>query len=718
MPTDLDADVALIHVAGGEPRHTPPPGTLAESPPRRAARGRAEDLIFLSFGLTAARAPAPALLEQLARLAADSFYGTPGSVTAALRQAVAEANDHLLHTNRDLEAPVRLQGRLAAGVLRAQDLYICQCGGGQALLIREGQVTRLASDDAQPLGVGSSPLIRYHHLQVLPSDLVVLTTASPPVWSDATLAGLAGMEAGPALNRLLAATAVDLTGVLFRLAPASPTARVQPGPGREAAPRRPRTEAAAAGMPRPRRQPEARHGRMPAISATAQGASLQTRRAWAAARAGLSRAGASLTAGALALLARMAPGLADPIRPGPVSTRLMAGTAVGVPLVMVLIASLLYLRSGRAELYQEYLGQAQSAVVAAQLKPSPEEAWPDWQAALVWVDMAESYRRTDETRALRAQIQATLDSLNRILRVEYRPTVSGGFGGGARLTALAASSTDLYVLDAERHKIWRAWNTGRGYTIDRDFSCLDGEGSVEGMGLPVGLVSLSEAGALPQAGVVAVDADGTLLYCAPETPRAASQLTPPSTGFGRIQAVDVFGGRLYVLDPVANAVWVYEARGGLFTSHPSLFFAEGVRDLSQAIDLALAQDQLLLLYADGHVESCRRVTETDLGGGVRIRVECESDSRFQDDRPGRGPSDQIPGAQPLQMVYSPPPEPALYFLDALSDSLFVYSMRLVYQGQVVPTAAFDARPSAMTVGPPNDLFLAVGSQVYVAQPGR
>jgi hypothetical protein len=42
-------------------------------------------------------------------------------------------------------------------------------------------------------------------------------------------------------------------------------------------------------------------------------------------------------------------------------------------------------------------------------------------------------------------------------------------------------------------------------------------------------------------------------------------------------------------------------------------------------------------------------------------------------------------------------------------------MRLVYQGQIRPAEPFDELPSALALGPPNDIFLAVGDQVYFAQ---
>ncbi len=729
MPVNLDADVALLHVAGGEARVTAPPGTLASTPPRRAGRGRAEDLLFLTLSLVGPRPVSPGLVDHLAQLAADSFYGTPGSVTAALRQAAEEINDNLLDANQDPREPRQLEGRLMAGVLRGHDLFLAQCGVGQAILVRPGQVTRLTSEEAagRPLGQTASPFVRYHHVEAQAGDLVVLTSAPPPGWSDPTLSALSGLEPARALDRLVAASSADLTGVLLRVTEpgtaatplGAPSAAARPS-AREAAsgrsqPARP-VRPAAAGL----RQAQARPARAARPAPRPKGpsrlAALRVRLEPVAARAG-----ALLTAlgqRIVNLVTRLAPGLAEPPRLGSFRPGALAATAVAVPLIVVAIASVVYFRQGRGEQFQEYLAQAQAAIVAAQLKTDPQEALADWRAALGWIDLAESYRRTGDSQELRQIIQEALDSAELVLRLDYRPAISGGFGGGARLTAMAATTTDLYVYDAERQRIWRAWSTGRGYEIDRDFDCLDGQGSVPGMGEPIDLVALNEPGILGVAGVVAVDQDGTLVYCGPETPKAYSELTPPATGLGRIQAIEVFSNRLYVLDPEANSVWIYDATGGLFAGNAGLYFVEETPDLREAIDLALAQDQLLLLFADGHMESCRRSVETDTGGGTRISVECERDLRFQDERAGFEPSDHILGATPRAMVYSPPPEPSLYFLDSESGDVYLYSMRLVYQGRFLPAEPFEAVPNAIAVGPPNELFVAVEDQIYFAQPLR
>jgi hypothetical protein len=224
-----------------------------------------------------------------------------------------------------------------------------------------------------------------------------------------------------------------------------------------------------------------------------------------------------------------------------------------------------------------------------------------------------------------------------------------------------------------------------------------------------------EPGALGVEGVVALDGNGQLLYCAPGVAPLTGTLMPPDIGWGNIEDIDVFQDTLYVLDTHTNAVWLYDAADGLFSGAPSFFFAEAVIDLSSVQSIALAQDELILLHQDGHLDRCRRTVDNAPDGSLRIRVECDPEPYFEDEREGYQPSVHIPGALPMDVVYSPPPEPSLFFLDLLSGGVYHYSMRLVYQGQYYPEIPFEAGVSAITYGPPNDLYIAVGDQVFYTQ---
>jgi hypothetical protein len=706
MGLSLETDVAFLHIAGGAARITPPPGTLAQTAPRRVARGRSQDMLFLNIGLDAPQSASPSFIDHMARLAADAYYGTPGSVTSALRESAAVINDHLVDMNQGEDGSKQHHGRLMAGVLRENDLYLAQCGSGQAILIRPGQVTRLISEEAakRPLGLSLAPQVHYHHLEVQTGDLLILTTFPPPLWSDTTLSGLSALDPMQAIDRLVAASSHDLTGIMARfIAHGERPALMEMDPSSHAD----------VVEQQPPQQPDSQVRRKPAeprrVSERPRGSEAISR-----ARTKVRSWTTSIIMAASNIVGRMAPGLAEPPSPSAISSRMLVATAVAVPLIVVAIAAAVYFGRGRSQQFDTYVLEAAAAIQVAQMKTDPEQARVDWDAALRFLDKAETYGTSDEATAMRQLVQETLDTLDLVVRLDFRSVVSGGFSPNALITSLAASATDLYVFDSVNQVMWHSWGAPeRGQQIDSAFECLNGPDSYPELDVLVDIVIQAEPGALGAEGVVGVDADGSLIYCAPERQPALAQLTQPDLGWGRIQAIDVFNETLYVLDVGTNAVWIYNAVGGLFSGTPELFFVEEVRDLGGALDLAMAGDELFILYADGRLDRCRRFPEAE-----RIRVECDQDAKFQDDRPGHEASAQIPGAIAAEMSYSPPPEPSLFFLDTFSNSIYHYSLRLVYQGRYTPLQPFIEEITTLALGPPNDLYLAVGAHVYHAQPTR
>ena len=792
----LKANIDLLHVAGGEEQNSPPPGTLALSPPRKAARGRAHDYLFVSLKLLGTAGEGRT--SRLAQSAAQAFFGTPGSVTAALRQAAMAVNQELVDSG--------LEAGLVVGALRGQNLYFSECGAGEIILVRFGVVSRMYGSK-RPLGSSLAPMIQFQHLEVRPSDLIILTAADDVPWSDLSLAGLTGLALEQVSDRLVEATDRDITGLVIQVPATASVASPRSAPDLSApspagltgldAPARSAldasdrsTEILSGSDGSPRSAPDANSGPGVGLTAleTGDGSSQSSpdppiaegehtvghehpvgqehpagsehssgRPSDAPARAstsdvegpgrrtvaeeledpghdpdnfsrnipgfGMRRIAFRLRAAtkrvsrmAVEVIVRLIPGTLDPQQFDEFSPNLLAFTAAAVPILVVGLSSLIYFKHGRVEQFESYLAQAQSAVISAQIQAPGEDSRPDWLLASQWLDLAESYRTSQESLRLGSQIQLAFDELDQVIRLDFVPAVSGGFGPKANLTFVAATATDLYAYDEGTGTIWHAWATGRGYEIDSQFECLAGADNIPAFGRPISMVIQREPGALGTEGVVAIDGDGSLLYCAPGAEPLTGQLAAPDLGWGTIQSIEVFGNKLYVLDPVKNAVWIYDAADGLFSGSPALYFVEEVRELGTAIDLALAQDELIILYADGRIDRCRRTVENTLEGNLRIRVECESEPQFQDERAGFGPRATIPGAEPLRFVYSPPPEPSLFFLDGIEGTVFHYSMRLVYQAQYPTT--FEAQVSAITGAPPNDLFVAAGDQIYFAQLGR
>jgi hypothetical protein len=706
MSTTFEADVALIHIAGGSSRTTTPPGSIAQAAPRRAARGRSDDLLFLNLSLHPDRTAAPGLTAHLSHLGADAYYGTPGSVTLGLRESAAIINDHLMDANQAEMISSKLQGRLMAGLLRGNNFYATQCGPGQVVLIRPDKVTHFTSEEAsrRTLGIASVPTIRYHHFEVQLGDIIIITTAEPPIWADPLLAGLAGLNPAQAIDRLTPDIERDLIGMVIGIA----------APGEATKLPRPSSEIPSSDVPKPTASSTRRRAtKTPAEPSIARGPSRMERFARGLQR-GIRSILSSIAYSFTKTLARLSPGLAEPT-PGMFSPKLLTITAITVPLVVVAIGSLVYFRIGRERQFQLDLADARTAIADAESMQGTQ-ARAHWEEALFWLDEAARYGTSNEWTELHEKVQSTLDQLDLIVRLDFRQVVSGGFGPEAHISALAASGSDVYALDETHNTIWHIWSVGRGYEIDGEFMCVSDVSTQSAMSTLVDIAIVPEPSALGVESVIGIDKTGGLIYCAPDKIPTTTELTPAELDWGKIQAFEVYNDRLYLLDVAMNTIVIYNAANGFITGNPESYFLDQAPDLSGAIDIVGTQDGLLILYADSHLDLCNRQTESETLGDDLSPSGCES-LPFKDERSGHEEEQfsQIPGALPIEVEYSPPPEPSLFFQDAMLGGIYQYSMRMIYQTTYLPLESFPDEVTAFAIGQPNHIYVAAGNQVYHAQ---
>jgi hypothetical protein len=639
------------------------------------------------------------LTAHLANLSSESYFGTPGSVTAGLRETASTINDHLMDANQGELSESKLQGHSVVAVLRGKDLYVSQCGQGQVILVRHDLVSVLSSEGAsdRPLGLSSSIRVRFYHFEVQPQDLLILTTTDPPVWSETSLSKLLGLNPAQAVDRLSENLTQDLIGMVIGIA----------GPGTEI------------------RSPVEKHQPVegsPLRAQTVRTKELETEVTPLAKPPSRFRISFSRLRGRIRsffgrvryaiahTVARLTPGLAEPPEDA-YSSKVHAATALVVPLVVVFIASIIYFQRGRGEQFQLNIADAHASIALAESKPDQADAREDWEVAKFWLDKAVKYGTSEELTNLSEKVQEALDRLDLITRLEFSPVVSGGFGPDASIRSLAATSTDLYVLDGKNGSLWHLWATGQGYDIDGDFECLDGEVTLSS---PVDIGIVPPPSALNAESILVIGDDGSLVYCAPDRIPISGVLSPPASGWGQIEGFQIFGNFLYLLDKSRNAVWIYNAADGIVSGTPSQYFVEQVPDLGEAIDIAVTEEGLYILFTDGSLDLCHRVP----GGGEAEGQDLCEDVRFNDERTGFGETDQIPDASPAAILYSPPPEPSLFILDPLSGGTYQYSMRVIYQARILPLQPFADGLTAMTIGPPNNIFIASGTQVYHALVNR
>ncbi len=87
----------------------------------------------------------------------------------------------------------------------------------------------------------------------------------------------------------------------------------------------------------------------------------------------------------------------------------MVFITVIIPLMVVTILSVIYLRYGQSQQYDTYLAQAREVQAQALTLSNPIEQRQAWENVLLSVDVAEKHDKTPETVTIRQEAKANLD---------------------------------------------------------------------------------------------------------------------------------------------------------------------------------------------------------------------------------------------------------------------------------------------------------------------
>jgi hypothetical protein len=391
--------------------------------------------------------------------------------------------------------------------------------------------------------------------------------------------------------------------------------------------------------------------------------------------------------------------------------------AIVIPVIIVALAATVYIHYGRTAQHQQYYVMAIDQASQARGQTNPTEVRRAWESTIYYLDLAEKNQKTQDSTALRQEAQTALDNLDGILRLDFRQAIIGGLSRSVQISHMAATNTDLYLLDASTGSVIRASITSQGYEVDPTFKCDPGQYDT------IVVDALIDLEVLPMsnfynARLLAMDGKGNLLYCGLAEPVAVSPV-PPQLGWRSISAftLDANGKNLYVLDPAGNAVWQYSGSFGKFPDLPSLFFGEQVpQNMNTSIDLAANNADLYILFQDGHVTSCP-LSHFDVAP-----LRCTDPVTFVDTRPERQPSAKINDAIFTEISFAFAPDPGLYLLEPLTRAIYRFSPRsdsLELRGQFRAAmeqnnSLFDGPATAMTISPNRYAFFSVGNQVYFA----
>ena len=217
MTTSLDLVLLPLVRQAGKDRPKLP-GLYIASPPRRAARGRSSDRLFVYLSMEGNAPLSPNELDKLLAHMADLYYKTTGSSTAAMRSVAETLNELLLKRNLNSANRGRQTvGMLAMGVIRFNHLYLLQSGSSHAYIITVDGTRQLydPSSTGRGLGLSRATTMRFHQSEINPGDVLIVSPNPPMTWNTTTLRNMHGLSLGDLYRRLNRRAAGDLEAVLL-----------------------------------------------------------------------------------------------------------------------------------------------------------------------------------------------------------------------------------------------------------------------------------------------------------------------------------------------------------------------------------------------------------------------------------------------------------------------------------------------------------------------
>ncbi|MEX1248644.1 MAG: hypothetical protein WEA61_09185 [Anaerolineales bacterium] len=727
MPANLDLTVTPLHRRDAQDQSYLP-GLLAAEPPRRPARGRGDERLLLQLTVPIEIGLSPEAQKSLLQDMADGYFRTPGAVTSALREQIERLNAYFLQRNRQAGP----SGTPAAAWLSIlsfgeQRATLAQCGPVQAFLLG-GDIQHFYDPQSAGRGLGLSQdtAIRFSQFELTVGQFVLLLAELPSGWNEKTLSDVQGQKLATLRRRFLSEAGPELRAALVAAQPGKGSLRLLSGQEME-------TREAAALLPpmaRPPKEarsweavevPEELEEAAPAPQAEVQPpeaeqvpAPAMEKGSWWNEISGRARSlWQHVTPPVAKFLQRVLP--EEPVFNLP--PRVMGLIAILVPVGVVILVAVVYLQFGRSQLYVNYLERAQNAAAIAAASQNPDEIRIAWEGVIYYAERAAHYEQDQQTAAdLLAQAQTALDGLDGIRRVEFTPALFAPLAQNAHITRMVATNNEIYMLNATDGKVMRFFlggDSGPGsYQLDANFACEPGPYGEFIVGKLVDLALLPRGNAL-DAELMAMDANGNVIYCASGERPSARTLTLPDTNWGTALAMAVENSNLYVLSGVgspaqANAVWIYTGEDYSYAEEPRFFFGAEVPNLRRALHLAIELDDLYLIHEDGHMDLCH------FSDDLEDPTTCEDPAQYTDTRLGRESGETIGGVIFAQLQISEPPQPALFLLDPVARAVYRLSLTLSLDTQFQSsTPLAEGLATAFAITPNRAILIAIDNEIYI-----
>lgn len=604
----------LYMIEGVVQETTAVPGILVQPPPPRAARGRDRDFLFVHLSLSGRADETAVVAQDLLDAISRRFYQTSGSITAALRKAIMEANQQLLRLNLSGTQPTR-EGAITCAALRQGELYTLQVGETFALIGHNYGIERIPAkqpDRSTPLGRSSGLDIRYDHHRLQIGDAMLL--ADPRIAHLPTTAfqdALVDTPVETGLDELVDIVAEDSARLLFVEFVDDQETVAMPEMSRSAV----HTVEPMAVIPQPRREtrslptiPEDARRPQPVRESAKPAIDVETtaRQATSQAAMGLSR----FTAWLAAVIGRLR---TTPEGDEPLSnwaTPLMV--AILVPVIVGSIVTSVYLQRGQVTRLSDVKRDMALNLGLAEQAATEAEARGFYDSVLVLAEEAETELRPGdaEVARLRSEARAALDELDDITRLTG--DVLYTYAEGTQLTAVVLQEDflgNLYTLDQANGTIYLHQLDEQLIPTSKDPQRLPFvSGQVVGSYVINQIVDIMwrpVGSSVSRDGLAMLDSGGALLTY---DPNYISTHTAPlglASEWQIPSAITTYNERIYILDNGAASIWKYFPTGDQFDvkAEERAIELDDDLNLEQAADISIYNEDgsLVVAYKDGRL---------------------------------------------------------------------------------------------------------------------
>jgi hypothetical protein len=716
------------------------PGLITLVPPRKCARGRESDQLIAFIHITGNTSITPEALDAWMQKKAALFYSMPGSVTSALRLMAEAINNELLDRNlRKAQAGSQVNGSLSLVVLRKETIYSVVIGQARVFqLTKEGVVEWLDRENhAKGLGVNQAITCVFNQNKLSVGDGLLLAPLGSPLWSSDTLQNAHGLKAEGIGRRLLNQHPPNLRAAFVKLSEGKGITSLNTF------------------------FPEQNGGEIAGFAArTSLTESIQGDGSAVDHPVAIEEVDAQLPEGTGAVPGLEGEEITSPVlelytgaeearredspvhvtrarnhraeKPveerKPKSITLPNGEAISVPrymylllaiavpIIVVIIAASVYINQGRSQQFTYYYGEGQKYAQEAELtRDDPVMHSFNLQAALMYLQKANEFGASEDSKSLLTGVQVELDKLQGVVRLAMMPLESNAKLNNVNITQMVATNTDLYLLDSVSGKALHLDLVGDQYVLDEGFDCGPNPNNpINRIGKIVDMIGLPTGNSFG-ATLFGIDAYGNIEFCIPGESGVVSSLMAPDAGWKEIKAVSMYQNYLYLLDPGNNGVFMYYGQGILFEDKPVLFFDNFIPDMNEAVDIEVYADELYVLRSSGEMVECTYSHLKDYK-----LTECTDPAPFRDTRAGQEPEAvTFSDSQFIQMRMTPAPDSSLYLLDAHGNGIYHFSLlrnlqKILQPGFADPEFAPRYTVTSVAFSPGRMVFLAFGNQVYTA----